>query len=95
MRKAGVREEGHESPPSLRRPMKWDGRSRSKNTCLETGHLQSARLEPTLRALKALRARAGCSPALRCPEGTAREDVGPKTQQRSWARLHRMSWKAR
>jgi hypothetical protein len=92
MRKAGVREEGHESPPSLRRPMKWDGKSRrSKNTCSETGLLQSARLGPTLRALKARRARAGCSPALRCPEGTAREDVGPKTQRRSWARLHRMS----
>ena len=69
--KAGVREEGHESPPSLRRPMKWDGKSRrSKNTCLETGLLQSARLGPTLRArkalkaLRALRARAGCNPAL-------------------------------
>ena len=42
MRKARVREEGHESPPSLRRPMKWDRKNRSRSICLETNLLEKA-----------------------------------------------------
>ena len=88
MRKAGVREEGQESPPSLRRPMKWGGKSRRKNTCLETGPLQSARWEPTLRARKAQRVLMDSH-----PEGTAM-DVGLKTWKKFWARLHQTWWRA-
>ena len=86
--RAGEREGGTVgSPPSSRRPMKWDWKSRSRSTCLETGLLPSAKWV-SLRALRALR-------VLRRPEGTVRESVGPKTWKKFWARLHRMSWRAR